>query len=117
MIALKFRAWDKKQKIMVDDFCIGRSGEIFNVAVCSYGCGDGIFKIEGLEVMQYTGLQDKSGKEIYEGDIVNIESSKNHVSKWEVKFEEGAFNIANLMHFGMKTEVIGNIYENPELLK
>jgi len=71
--------------------------------------------------MQYTGLKDKNGKEIYEGDIVKIEGFINHV----VGFEDGAFRWMNVGPYlpiaerisERECEVIGNIYENPELLK
>jgi uncharacterized phage protein (TIGR01671 family) len=67
--------------------------------------------------MQYTGLEDKNGKEIYEGDILYIE---NEIC--EVKFNVPSFTAYNsqehewnIQYAGV--EIIGNIYENPELLK
>jgi uncharacterized phage protein (TIGR01671 family) len=74
---------------------------------------------EDTFVMQFTGLTDKNGKEIYEGDIV-----KTTYNNAEVKFKDGMFGIKkyNSRHGQSFTnsleifEVIGNIYENPELL-
>lgn len=72
-------------------------------------------------IMQFTGLLDKDGKEIYEGDILK-DIDNRHV---EVKFDSGVFYItktgptlahAILLNSVAECEVIGNIYENPELL-
>lgn len=71
--------------------------------------------IKGTEG-QYTGLKDKNGREIYEGDIITgISASKN--VKGDIDFVYGSFGIEdyNLHEIG-SVEVIGNIYENPELL-
>lgn len=81
------------------------------------------------QIYQCTGLKDKNGKLIYEGDIINIwckNLTKNQIS--EVKFckERAAFTFDYFTDFGnivpctmdkTEIEVIGNIYENPELLE
>lgn len=90
------------------------------------------FIAENYEVMQFTGLLDKAGVEIYEGDIVYIENATKDaksdivqasgVITWD--YEGADYNICNskggfLLAFGLtgsKYEVTGNIYENPSLL-
>lgn len=76
-------------------------------------------------LMQYTGLHDKNGKEIYEGDIVLI-TRPCILEKGEVKFINGCFAIKSkdtlLMLYqceinNFKLEIIGNIYDNPDLLE
>lgn len=72
--------------------------------------------LEGLpawKVMQYTGLKDKNGKEIYEGDIVT-RKNKTYI----VEYELGGFQFSGISAYVMQGEVtiIGNICENPELL-
>lgn len=105
MREIKFRAWDGKEMRRV-----------------FYLAADGIRKKPEWEVMQYTGLKDKNGEEIYEGDIVLDEGWTPSMNKKEiVKFEEGGmypFAIAGweCTISSEECEVIGNIYENPKLI-
>lgn len=74
-------------------------------------------------VGQYTGLTDKNGTKIFEGDVVNILTENNEIGI--VKYDEGGFGVEAdgfVIDFrrnidGTDVEVIGNIYDNPELLK
>ena len=73
-------------------------------------------EVDPSTVGQYTGLKDKNGKNIFEGDILSIWNDRNDV----VVFEDGAFIMEDTeipMRFAIKFEVIGNIYDNPEFMK
>ena len=83
------------------------------------------YEVDKDTVGQYTGLHDKNGKEIYEGDIVRIIVNNNIEKICKVKFKNGIFGVmfsknkelTAFPHFCNTTfEVIGNEYDNPELL-
>ena len=112
MREIKFRAWDKNTKIMIhwDDLVKSRiSFRNFRWALLSENS-------ENFELMQYTGLKDKNGVEIYEGDILSYFGFE-----YEVTFEESAFGWSEDGQFYAfaemaideieKTKIIGNIYE------
>ena len=118
MRTMKFRAWDSKNK----KFPLGLTG-FHIIGECTVFDLVNQYRLEEaleLEITQYTGLTDKNGKELYEGDIV----------EWTGKFiaevfwceEDAAFQIksktggAFLNYLYLQNfQIIGNIYENPEL--
>ena len=129
----KFRAWDgAKKEMFKDTFAITESGQVVVVEQESIVCPPDYVFVDHLVIMQSTGLKDKNGKEIFEGDIItngiDIVDVRNHetlgfytmVNGREVFFGHGTsikeFE-KDIEGFTEITEVLGNIYENPELLE
>ena len=138
---IKFRAWDRVKKEMND------------ISDVDWGAGHNYFTDNSYVIIQYTGLKDKNGKEIYEGDMLSLngnmtaddsmgwlpngwifdEEDKYPVrwdeklagwvlempTKYDRKDEEAVkyLNHARGLLINGDIEIIGNIYENPELLK
>jgi len=124
----KFRAWNKKHKFMDDDFFLHADGRIFDRAAITFDTPHTeIEPAEDFIIMQFTGLHDKNGKEIYEGDILHcgwdVGPTFGHQS-FNVIFEEGEFRYDAVDGSGwmrwedlFEPEIIGNIYKKPELLE
>ncbi len=113
MREIKFRVWDKEDKNMSIPF------DIFDFSQDESGFkwfgNTNVDDKENIVILQFTGLKDKNGKEIFEGDIVKRGSTEIKVVEW-IGGNNKDFNGVDICGvFGL--EVIGNIYENPELLE
>ena len=121
---IKFRCWDKKCK--QEDLQMFSWEEMKDTQMNDFFSNHN----KRYKLMQYTGLKDKNGMEVYEGDIVREQrkrfKDKHFVAKWNngigsytfKPVDKSAtswpcFNIGTVENL----EVVGNIYENPELLK
>jgi len=111
MRQIKFRAWDGTKMLLMHEICTSTGLE---GGLCSFEML--MESISDMPLMQFTGLKDLQGKEIYEGDIVDYGNGRNKV----VEFIDGCFCICGITAMPKLMTlypVIGNIYENPELLK
>ena len=139
MRPIKFRAWNKHSKKMFNVLEVwfkentthpnGPVGALIDTSPYAVFC-----EFDVLELMQFTGLHDKNGKEIWEGDILS-----GPAFNYRVVFHAGGFCALKILpvldqikegdekilwympysieNLGYGKEVLGNIYENPELLK
>ena len=126
----KFRAWDKETKTMLDVSLIDFKKSVLVGEHWEFG-ETNFINFDDVNLMQSTGLYDKNGKEIFEGDIVQfedyyIESDLPYINMGIVEWSQGQFTITNRASVEMEdlfdeefldSTIIGNIYENPELLQ
>ena len=120
MREIKFRAWIKS---------IEKMGEVLRIGdIIDTRCYSGLDKNETI-IMQYTGLKDKNGKEIYEGDVVSELNLYGKPIYEKVEWLDSSCGFEPFSDSsencgccggglsGKNVEVIGNIYDNPELIK
>jgi uncharacterized phage protein (TIGR01671 family) len=139
---IKFRVWDKENKKLrylnhsEDTLFVNKSGAAGYENLCNGSGGD------DYELMEFVGIKDKNGKEIYEGDLVKFDNDNKH---YQIKFGEGMFyaeytsipdknnNVVGKVNYPMSfidwkdngdgssssyliIEIVGNIFENLNLL-
>lgn len=141
---IKFRAWDKDEKRMLEVYRIGFDGPIDGAQVYCYlddrgakGSKECFYDGDGLTLEQYTGLTDFNGKDIYEGDIVTVQATNDDGSTdgmlGKIVYDEdiASFEFTttgkddwytssfdNLFEEGFfDIHVIGNVHTNSELLE
>lgn len=128
MREIKFRAWNESNKeFCKDSFAVTNEGKVivFHTPSSIWETSD-FCVTDQLTIIQYTGLKDKNGTEIYEGDILHKDCFWSRF----IEFEKGSFvsSPLNKVQYNNRKfypigcsdyqdwEVIGNIYENPEML-
>ncbi|MGE1044064.1 YopX family protein [Bacillus wiedmannii] len=125
---IKFRAWDKVMGKMYEVGFIDFAKERAQLAHIVDGICYAVYisPLKDVELLQYTGLKDKNGKEVYEGDILKekdiITEVVFHNYHWKEKLISSPRNhLKNYFPFRdtmpFTAEVLGNIYDNPDLLK
>jgi uncharacterized phage protein (TIGR01671 family) len=116
----KYRAWYKPLGVMIHSenlVMINFDTKVLGVYMEMDGKGYHVLRMSDFELLEYTGLKDKNEQEIYEGYILLWEHKGLSV-KVKVRFKDGMFLAGDMpLYDCLDEEIIGNIYENPELIE
>lgn len=128
MKEIKFRAWDKKagEMLRVDELFLVHNLNKFGKGILDEH--NDFHPMDEIELMQFTGLLDKNGKEIFESDIIRFWANPqdyagykghNYIAavEWDQHFLQFILSDGHGLRDFEFIEVLGNIYENPELLE
>jgi len=122
---IRFRIWDGVSILDVNEISFERQ-----IVFCKF-CDSSVFSFKDIELMQYTGINDENGNEVYESDIVDLKIEHNagfdfsgisvEYITGEVKWDDRSvcYLVGSLPLTACENSIIivvGNIYENPELL-
>ena len=119
----KFRFWYKKENRWLDNVRIDNNGDIYPID--SNGEEDSTIDCLQVEKSQFTGLKENAfescNKDIYESDVIEFINGERLVVEWnddtcQFQYSDGT-PINNGERYGSHKMIVGNIYENPELLK
>lgn len=123
MREIKVRAWYKpyKQMCQVESLRFDENGVYRAVLIEESFYDRRIVEADEIVIEQFTGLKDKNGVNIYDGDIL-IDDAGEPIEYWVVKFSDGGFigectGVAEPLFELANLEVVGNIHKNPELVE